>query len=82
MLVLYSSSSCSRCLQLKKYFKNNNIVYEEKCIDDSSDNKFTNIQALKDLTDRGFYSIPVINLNGNFVGSNINDILDAIRDKK
>lgn len=72
MIILYSTNSCVKCLQLKKYLKNNNIVYEEKNIEED-------FKAMAKLAEKGFTSVPVVDINGEFITGDLNNILDRIR---
>ncbi|TMV47480.1 glutaredoxin family protein [Paenibacillus mesophilus] len=50
--IVYSSTNCHYCAQLKQYLKDQNIAYEERNID-------TNAEYAKQLEGMGLMSVPV-----------------------
>lgn len=50
--IVYSSTSCHYCAQLKQYLNDQDISYEERNIDTSG-------QYAKELEDMGLMSVPV-----------------------
>ncbi|MDF2717763.1 MAG: NrdH-redoxin, partial [Paenibacillus sp.] len=50
--IVYSSTNCHYCAQLKQYLKDQNIVYEERNID-------TNAEYAQQLEGMGLMSVPV-----------------------
>lgn len=50
--IVYSSTNCHYCAQLKEYLHNQGVAYEERNID-------TNPEHAKQLSDLGMMSVPV-----------------------
>lgn len=59
-VIIYTSQACIHCKNAKNYFKENNIEFEEKRIDQDRD-------AMNDLIQRGHRSVPIIEIDGEEV---------------
>lgn len=57
---VFSSDTCKQCMELKKYFKENNIYYIEHNISGNDENR-------KRLIKLGYMSLPVVIIDGNHV---------------
>jgi len=58
---VYSTPTCSFCLRLKQYFKDNNIVFED--VDVSA-----NQEAIEEMfTKSGQMGVPVIDIDGEII---------------
>lgn len=58
-VVIYTSDTCTFCVNAKEYFKENNISYEEKNV--------KNPTFRKELMAMGIMSVPVIKIDGETV---------------
>ncbi|WP_055669247.1 glutaredoxin family protein [Desnuesiella massiliensis] len=58
-VVIYTSDTCTFCVNAKEYFKENNISYEEKNVKDPT--------FRKELMAMGIMSVPVIKIDGETV---------------
>ena len=60
-VIIYTTPTCIYCQMTKKFFKDNNIVYEEK--DVSTDEKARDEMIEKS----GQLGVPMINIDGNII---------------
>lgn len=58
-VVIYTSDTCTFCVNAKEYFKENNISYEERNVKDPT--------FRKELMAMGIMSVPVIKIDGETV---------------
>ena len=56
-VTVYSKHNCSQCNFTKRFLDENNIAYEERNVDD-------NAQALEEVKNLGFQSLPVVKAEG------------------
>ena len=56
-ITIYTSNTCVFCKAAKQYFKENNIEYTEKNIDQDK-------EAVNYLIEKGYRGVPVINIDG------------------
>ena len=56
-ITIYTSNTCVFCKAAKQYFKENNIAYTEKNIDEDK-------TAVDYLIEKGYRGVPVINIDG------------------
>lgn len=71
-IVVYSSDSCTYCVQAKKFLKENNIEFVEK-------NVSTDMEARRDLMSKGHMGVPVIYVDDvEIVGFDKNKLVELL----
>ena len=72
-VTIYTTPTCVYCNVAKDFFKENNIVFEEK-------NVATDQEALKEMVKKsGMMSVPVIDIDGNVLaGFNKDEVAKAL----
>ncbi|WP_311491654.1 glutaredoxin family protein [uncultured Anaerococcus sp.] len=56
-ITIYTSNTCVFCKAAKQYFKENNIEFTERNIDEDK-------EAVNYLIEKGYRGVPVINIDG------------------
>lgn len=71
-IVVYSSDSCTYCVQAKNFLKENNIEFVEK-------NVSTDMEARRDLMSKGHMGVPVIYVDDvEIVGFDKNKLVELL----
>lgn len=71
-VILYSSTGCGYCHQIKEDLKRWNLTWEERNVSEDPD-------YFSDLHDQGIFSVPVVILDGQtFIGYRPNAIKKAL----
>ena len=69
MITLFSKPNCKPCMELKMWFKNKQIEYQEQDLYANLDN----------LISMGFQSAPVVLINDTYIaGNNISNVREAL----
>lgn len=71
MFKLYTQDNCPNCENLKEFFKQNNVEFEELNIE--KDFKARSIMVLNDLE-----TTPAVSLNGNVFGGDLEEIKNKV----
>ncbi len=59
-VTIFASDSCKYCIMAKEYFNENGISYEER-------NVSTDMEARKELMQKGFMGVPVIYVDDEII---------------
>ena len=71
-LILYTLPHCPKCKILERYLNSKNIPYEERNAQDFADF----------LMSKGFFTAPVLELNGEFYNfTSVNSLIFLLREK-